>query len=167
VDRLLRALPQVAVVAGALLLAIFGWTKLVSHGGTEFVLPVRAALIEILLACLLFWALVAPSRSVTSRFFRWQPMVFLGTYSYGLYVYHYFVSYYLLTSQTEFSLTQQLGSHGLAVALQATVGIVVSLAIAYASYELFEKRLLSLKRFFGATENPRFRLNAKSEAVRL
>ena len=164
-DRLVRALPRVTVVAGALLLAIFGWTKLVSQGGTEFVLPVRAALIEILLACLLFWALVAPAQSVTSRFFRCRTMVFLGTYSYGLYVYHHFISYYLLTNKTEFTLTQQLGSHGLAVALQATVGTVVSLAIAYASYELFEKRFLSLKRFFGTAEKPRLPLNAVSEAV--
>jgi hypothetical protein len=31
----------------------FAWTRLVSQNGLEFVLPVRAALIQILLACLL------------------------------------------------------------------------------------------------------------------
>jgi len=34
------------------------------------------------------------------------------------------------------------------VALQATLGGLASLAIAYASYELFEKRFLRLKRLF-------------------
>ena len=69
-----------------------------SREGLELVLPVRAALILMLLACLLVWALIAPERSATSRFFRSRSMVFLGTYSYGLYVYHHFISYYL-TSQ--------------------------------------------------------------------
>jgi peptidoglycan/LPS O-acetylase OafA/YrhL len=34
------------------------------------------------------------------------------------------------------------------VALQATLGASVSLAVAYLSYELFEKRFLRLKRRF-------------------
>jgi peptidoglycan/LPS O-acetylase OafA/YrhL len=78
-------------------------------------------------------------------------MVFLGAYSYGLYVYHHFISYYLATNRTEFELTRWLGSHGLAVALQATAGIAASLMIAYLSYELFEKRFLKLKRLFETT----------------
>ncbi len=111
-------------------------------------LPVRAALILMLLACLLVWAIRAPERSATSRFFCCRPMVFLGTYSYGLYVYHHFISYYLTSNRTELELARWLGSHGAAVALQATLGAGVSLAIAYLSYELFEKRFLRLKRLF-------------------
>ena len=120
----------------------------------ELVLPVRAALILMLLACLLVWALIAPERSATSRFFRSRSMVFLGTYSYGLYVYHHFISYYLTTNRTEFELAHWLGSHGAAVALQATVGASVSLALAYLSYELFEKRFLRLKRLFETAKEP-------------
>ena len=163
-DRLMWALPRVTIVAGALVMATFGWTRLITQDGMEFVAPVRAALIEILLACLLFWVLVAPTQSATSRFFRCRTMVFLGTYSYGLYVYHHFISYYLMTNRTEFALAERLGSHGLAVTLQATAGIVVSIAIAYASYELFEKRFLSLKRLFGTEEKPRAHRIAASEA---
>ena len=74
--------------------------------------------------------------------------MFLGTYSYGLYVYHHFISYYLTINRTEFELARWLGSHGAAVALQATLGVVASLGIAYISYEYFEKRFLGLKRFF-------------------
>ena len=118
------------------------------------VLPLRAALILVLLACLLLSALIAPERSATSRFFRSRFMVFLGTYSYGLYVYHHFISYYLTTNRTEFALAHWLGSHGAAVALQATLGASASLALAYLSYELFEKRFLRLKRLFATTEEP-------------
>ena len=132
----------------------FVWTRLVSREGLELVLPVRAALILMLLACLLVWALIAPERSATSRFFCSRAMVFLGTYSYGLYVYHHFISYYLTTNRTELELGQWLGSHGAAVALQATLGASVSLVVAYLSYQLFEKRFLRLKRLFETAKEP-------------
>jgi peptidoglycan/LPS O-acetylase OafA/YrhL len=147
-ERLMRALPWAAIVLGTLLAVTFVWTRLVSRQGLELVLPVRAALILMLLACLLVWAIRAPERSVTSRFFCCRPMVFLGTYSYGLYVYHHFISYYLTSNRTEFELALWLGSHGAAVALQAILGAGISLIIAYVSYELFEKRFLQLKRLF-------------------
>jgi hypothetical protein len=46
-------------------------------------------------------------------------MVIQGTHSYGLYVYHHFISYYLATNRTELELARWLGSHDAAVALQA------------------------------------------------
>ena len=75
-------------------------------------------------------------------------MTFLGTYSYGLYVYHHFISYYLTSNRTELPLARWLGWHFGAVLLQAVTGAGVSIAVAYASYELFEKRFLGLKRLF-------------------
>ncbi len=153
-DRLVRALPLVVTVASALLLLTFTWTRLVSRDSMELVLPVRAAVIQVLLACLLIAALVASERSSISRFFRSRWLVFLGTYSYGLYVYHHFISYYLTVNHTERELTAWLGSHGAAIALQATLGTAVSVAIAYVSYEFFEKRFLGLKRFYATDREP-------------
>lgn len=147
-DLLVQALPRVATIVGGVLLLTFMWTVLVSRQALELVVSVRAALFQILLACLLVWALIAPLQSVTSRFFRSRFMVVLGTYSYGLYVYHHFISYYLVSNRTELELARWLGSHGTAVALQATLGALASFALAYLSYELFEKRFLSLKRLF-------------------
>ena len=103
----------------------FGWTRLVTRESMEIVLPIRASLIQVLLGCLLLWTLVAPRGSSISRFFRSRWLMFLGTYSYGLYVYHHFISYYLTVNQTEFELARWLGSHGAAVALQATAGVAV------------------------------------------
>jgi peptidoglycan/LPS O-acetylase OafA/YrhL len=153
-ERLMRGLPWVVAVVGALLALTFTWTRLVSREGLELLLPVRAALILVLLVCLLVWALIAPERSATSRFFRSRVMVFLGTYSYGLYVYHHFISYYLSSNRAEFELAQWIGSHGAAVALQATLGASASLAVAYLSYEFFEKRFLRLKRLFETAKEP-------------
>jgi peptidoglycan/LPS O-acetylase OafA/YrhL len=153
-ERLAGALPLTVAVVAGLLAVTFVWTLLVSRQGLEFVLPVRAALILMLLACLLVWALIAPERSATSRFFCSRPMVFLGTYSYGLYVYHHFISYYLTTNRTDLELASWVGSHLVAVALQATVGVSASLALACLSYELFEKRFLRLKRLFERAKEP-------------
>jgi peptidoglycan/LPS O-acetylase OafA/YrhL len=152
--RLAGALPLVVTVVAGLLAVTFVWTRLVSREGLQLVLPVRAALILMLLACLLVWALIAPGRSATSRFFRSRSMVFLGTYSYGLYVYHHFISYYLIANRTDLELAGWLGSHSAAVALQATLGASASLALAYLSYELFEKRFLRLKRLFERAKQP-------------
>jgi peptidoglycan/LPS O-acetylase OafA/YrhL len=153
-DRLMRALSPAVAVVGGMLAVTFVWTLLVSRQGLEFVLPVRAALIEILLACLLVWAVIAPERSASSRFFCSRGMVFLGTYSYGLYVYHHFISYYLTANRTDLELAGWLGSHLAVVAVQAVLGASVSLALAYLSYELFEKRFLSLKRLFATPKAP-------------
>jgi len=147
-DWLVRALPRIATMIGGLVVVTFVWTVLVSRQGLDVVGSIRAALLQILLACVLVGVLIAPKQSMVSRVFRSRLMVFLGTYSYGLYVYHHFISYYLTSNRTELELAQWLGSHALAVALQATLGILISVALAYLSYELFEKRFLSLKRRF-------------------
>ena len=81
-------------------------------------------------------------------------MIFLGKISYGLYVYHHLISYYYLTHQTEFVLAEKLGSHFAAVLFQATVGMAISIFIAFVSYELFEKHFLSLKRLWPSNSPP-------------
>lgn len=92
-------------------------------------------------------------------------MVFLGTYSYGLYVYHHFISFYLTSNRIEFALANSLGSHGAAVALQATLGALASLVVAFLSYELFEKRFLRLKRLFATAKEPALERPAEGAAA--
>jgi len=153
-QQLARALPTVVALVAGLLAITFAWTHLVSREGPQVVGTIRAVLIVMSLACLLLWVLIAPQRSTTSRIFRSRSLVFLGTYSYGLYVYHHFISYYLTINRTELELAQWLGSHSAAVAVQATLGASASLALAYLSYELYEKRFLRLKRLFKTDEEP-------------
>lgn len=144
---LMRNLPRLAIAVGVLLLGTYGWV-LMSSRGLTIVYPIRLALILFLLAALLLHALVAPAGSATSRFFRSPTMVFLGTYSYGLYVYHHFLSYYMLSHHTHLQVQEWLGSHLAATLAQTVVGIVITIVIAYLSYHLFEKKFLSLKRLF-------------------
>lgn len=149
-DRLVRSMPKVAAFAGALFVASFAWSRLAASHGDVFVMALRAGVIQILLACLLLWAITAPSRASVSRFFRSRAMTRLGTYSYGLYVYHHFISYYLGTHRTELVIAEWIGSHTAAVALQACAGMTASFFIAYLSYEYFETRFLDMKRHFTA-----------------
>jgi peptidoglycan/LPS O-acetylase OafA/YrhL len=141
---LVRALPRVVLLTAVLFLARFGWSRLTS-AGSSVLHPIRESLMTVFLGSLLVWALVSEPRSAIGRFFSSRAMVFLGTYSYGLYVYHHFFSYYMTTHGTEFALTERIGSHGLAVLVQAVVGIALSLAVSVASYQLFEKSFLRLK----------------------
>jgi peptidoglycan/LPS O-acetylase OafA/YrhL len=153
--RLVWALPRVTTVVVGLLAATVVWVRVLgARHGVELAAGVRPMLFLMLLACLLMVALVASERAVASRFFRSRFMVFLGTYSYGLYVYHHFIAWYLIDNRTELELTRWLGSEGAAVALQATLGASASLGIAYLSYELFEKRFLQLKPLFEAAKKP-------------
>jgi peptidoglycan/LPS O-acetylase OafA/YrhL len=142
-----RYVPRVAAGAAAMVAITFAWTKTIRQA-MDVVLPIRASLVLVLLATLLLWALIAPRGSATSRIFCSRPLTFLGTYSYGLYVYHHFISYYLSTHRTELVVARWLGSHSAAVALQSTLGIAVSVGVAWLSYELFERKFLSLKTHF-------------------
>ena len=152
--RLQRALPTVASVTAVLVIATFAWTRVMADPALTLLLPLRAAFLQILLACLLFWALVAPERAAVTQFFTSRPMTLLGKYSYGLYVYHHFISYYFTSNRTELELARWFGSHGIAVIVQAAVGIAASCALAYVSYEFFEKRFLDFKHLYEAKPVP-------------
>lgn len=162
VAHLVRAVPRTLAVTGALLAVTFVWTRLLSHSELGFALAIRSALIQIWLACLLVWALTAPERSTIARFFCSRLMVFLGTYSYGLYVYHHFISFYLTSNRTDLALTHWLGYHSAAVALQTTLGVSASLALAYVSYELFEKRFLRFKHLFRSARSSSEAISAEA-----
>jgi peptidoglycan/LPS O-acetylase OafA/YrhL len=149
-----RAVAPVAAVVAAVLLFQFGLHR-VTEFGVQAMRPFRLGLFRVLFAALLVQALFAPATSLFSRFFRSGVMTALGKYSYGLYVYHHFLSYYFVTHGTEFALARLVGSHTLAVAIQALAGMAASTAVAWLSYEYFEKYFLQLKRFWPSSTKPR------------
>lgn len=154
-ERLVRSIPVIVTVVGGLLAATFVFTVFTSRTSASQLWPLlsaRAALILLLLGCLLLWAINSPERSATSRFFRSGPMVFLGTYSYGLYVYHHFISYYLDVNRDALGLAGWVGAPWAAMMVEAALGASASLALAYVSYEFYEKPFLSLKRYFAPCE---------------
>lgn len=147
---IMRWNPRISALAGGALVASFVWNRFTPLGA-DWMRPVRGSLILVLLAGMLLWALTAEPRAVVARFFTTRTMTFFGVYSYGLYVYHHFFSYYFMTHGTEFALARALGvRHGAAVGLQATVGIAASIVVAYASYHLYEKHFLTLKKLWSS-----------------
>ncbi|HVP60687.1 MAG TPA: acyltransferase [Myxococcaceae bacterium] len=153
-ERIRWLLPRLAAAAGALFGVRFLWSRLTPLWSAPL-FQVRESLLVVLLACLLLRALTAPCEAPVVRAFSSRTMRWFGTYSYGLYVYHHFLSFYFSSHKTEHALAARLGSHALAVALQAVVGVGVSCAVAFASYHLLEKRFLALKDRLTGGEQPR------------
>jgi peptidoglycan/LPS O-acetylase OafA/YrhL len=85
-------------------------------------------------------------KSLFARFGRLSPLRVLGRYSYGLYVYHLIAGFalsYLLSWLQE--RTHSVVGGGILFTIFVFFG---SLIMAVASYELYERRFLRLKRYF-------------------
>jgi peptidoglycan/LPS O-acetylase OafA/YrhL len=74
----------------------------------------------------------------------------MGRYSYGLYVFHGIVAYYLGIHLGAAYFGRYAGSHTGGLLLQALVGSVISIIISVASYHAYETPFLRLKRKFSA-----------------
>jgi peptidoglycan/LPS O-acetylase OafA/YrhL len=146
-EKIVRGVPWAAAICVGLFALTLVWVK-ISGAQLDFVHAFRLVVIQVMMAALLMWALIAPPASHTARFFRSRVLAFLGTYSYGIYVYHHFFSYYLINHRTEHVVAGWVGSHLAAVLLQAVAGSAAAIGIAYLSYELIEKKFLGLKRHF-------------------
>ena len=144
----IRRLVVPLTLAGLGLLAIqFGVRHLTSYGNA--LESVRGGAFHLLLAALLLTSLLGPPSSGWSKFLLSRPLAFLGKYSYGLYVYHHFFSYYFMSHHTDLTLAARLGCSSIAaLLLQAGAGIATSIIIAWLSYEYFEKHFLRLKRYW-------------------
>jgi peptidoglycan/LPS O-acetylase OafA/YrhL len=143
-DALARFTQRLAI-GGVVLFAASHLVSTVEPGLFGPMRQLRTSLFMIFLGHMMIAALRSPSRAWLSRFFG-PKLQFLGTYSYGLYVFHHLISYYFVAHRTEFVVAKWVGSHTVAVFLQALAGMSLSLGIAMASYHLFEKRFLVLKR---------------------
>jgi peptidoglycan/LPS O-acetylase OafA/YrhL len=144
-EPLVRRAGPAALWIAAVTLAVSAWCAGIQTG-----LPVLHQIRNSLYA-LFFGALTLLSLAPDGNFarvFRNRALRTLGKYSYGLYVYHGMFSYFLVERHTEERLTAALGSHAAAMVARALLGFGASFLVSWASYELFERRFLALKRFF-------------------
>jgi peptidoglycan/LPS O-acetylase OafA/YrhL len=152
--RLTQSIKPLSLAGLALCVGCWGADKLTNARWPQFH-QLRAAGISLLLAMLMLAALTAPEGSLTARAFGARSLRFLGKYSYGLYVFHHFVSFYLVKHKTEFWVASWVGSHTLAVALQASFGVTLSLLLAVASYHCFEMPFIAMKRHWSSVGAPK------------
>jgi peptidoglycan/LPS O-acetylase OafA/YrhL len=132
------------VPLAGLVLLVSSWNAL---RGTfsSVLLPVRGTLIALTFGALLVTSLVAENGSVLSRLLRSRVMCFLGTRSYGLYVFHGVIAYGMGEHRSELdALAARIGSSA-ALVVEACAGAGASILVAAASYELWEKPFLRLK----------------------
>jgi peptidoglycan/LPS O-acetylase OafA/YrhL len=107
----------------------------------------------------MYAALIATviARPTFTRFvFENGFMRFFGKYSYGLYVFHYSLDA-ALTQLLRRKFNETFHSKAISVMLSAFIVTILAVIVAFASYHLYEKHFLKLKKHFeprGARERP-------------
>jgi peptidoglycan/LPS O-acetylase OafA/YrhL len=149
--RLARCARPALYATGGLALGLSMW-----HATTQILDPLtlelRRTVIGFFFGALLIQALTLGPGALWVRFLASKTMRLFGKYSYGLYVFHGIIAYALMEKQADAAwLTARLGSHLVAMMVQALAGAAFSLLVAVMSYELFEKHLLRLKDRFAAS----------------
>jgi peptidoglycan/LPS O-acetylase OafA/YrhL len=81
-----------------------------------------------------------------NKIFSSEILVWLGVYSYGIYVFHWLILQ-LLINKYEILFTQKGYSILFSYWLTRILGIAITLFISFVSYHLYEKKFLSLKRY--------------------
>jgi peptidoglycan/LPS O-acetylase OafA/YrhL len=107
--------------------------------------PLRESAWSFCFAAVVAFALTSSPASLVGKFFTSRAMTFLGKYSYGLYVFHAMLTYWLAEHHSLELFESFIPFHFLAILVQGALGIGVSILIALASFHFFEKRFLSLK----------------------
>jgi peptidoglycan/LPS O-acetylase OafA/YrhL len=108
----------------------------------------RYTLIALACAALIAWCL--RPRSLPRLIFELPPLRFFGKYSYGLYVLHYIAMDRMLLTFGGW-ISHHTSSQLIGQLVPGLMVFVISVAAAYSSYHLYEKRFLHLKRFFNYT----------------
>jgi peptidoglycan/LPS O-acetylase OafA/YrhL len=93
-------------------------------------------------------AVASSAKSLVVRALTAKPLLFLGKYSYGIYIFHHFLSWPSKFYNTVGQLTEVIGNQNLAILVNSAVGIGLSTFIAWVSFQVFESRFLKLKDVF-------------------
>jgi peptidoglycan/LPS O-acetylase OafA/YrhL len=107
-------------------------------------LSVHYTLMALGSAALIAWCL---RPSMLRRFFETRILRFFGKYSYGLYILHFIALEFLITTFRGW-IALVTPSKLAGVVGAGLLSLLVALVAAYASYNLYEKQFLRLKRYF-------------------
>jgi peptidoglycan/LPS O-acetylase OafA/YrhL len=150
-----RYLNPVAAGSALVLILVMVWTGPIQGTGMlpTLAVPVLAfgyTALALFFAAMLGKAVAAPTGQLSNRVLTSRVLVAFGKYSYALYLLHILVRDILqnqiLANRGGFPVIG--GSQIPAQLVVVAFGIGVSYAVAFASWHLFEKRILALKRFF-------------------
>ena len=152
-QRIRKRAPAAILAALAVILALSVPTRGMAQSSIEMQ-TLGYPVVAVLSAALIVFAIDPGARHTRlSRFFQTRPMRVLGKYSYALYVFHFPLAGVLeragLTVQT---FPRVRGSELPGAVAFTIIGMTLSLLIAIASWNLYEKHFLKLKRFFPRRE---------------
>ncbi len=147
-EWLVQRSTRAALALGGAIVTISAWCAVVRIG-LPLLHQVRSSLYALFFGALILLSLQRGT-NVLARAFQGGVLRFFGKYSYGLYVYHGLLTWYLLEHRVHERVDLLLPNHSLAIAATAVLGIGTSILVAVLSYELFEKRFLLLKKWFEA-----------------
>jgi peptidoglycan/LPS O-acetylase OafA/YrhL len=138
-------------VAGASAAALFVVAVLRRGLWTEDPLTITLGLtlLASLFGSALVLAVTSPAGSWLARTLTGRPLVAIGRYSYGIYVFHHFIALGMAQLFTVGDLPLVAGSRLPALAIYLLIGGGLSLAVAALSWHAFELRFLRLKERFG------------------
>ncbi len=145
---LVKPAKWIGLAAGAGLLALFIWRGESFSFKDPAVNTAGFSLLACFFAPILLWAVLAPEASAPGRFFNFAGLKFLGKYSYGLYVLHGLLHPALDRFFPIERLSLVLHSTLLGSMTHLALAAGISLLAAVASWHLYEKHFLKLKRFF-------------------
>ncbi len=148
--RTSRAVPMLAslarptaVLSGGLLVVIFVVRRRFDH--FDFTTQTYGfTLLAVFFSTVLFSAIVRPAHSLSSRVLSWAPLRYLGTISYGAYVFHQPLCYLIRKVWPRALQSNYIGNHLCFFA----VLLITTMALATASYYLYEIHFLKLKNRF-------------------
>jgi peptidoglycan/LPS O-acetylase OafA/YrhL len=145
-EGLARTMKRAAPAAIVLLVGLFALDAALHERWSPPIHHVRTAMWTVLFGALIVAAVGLPATHPLSRFLRSRPMVGLGKYSYGLYVFHHFVSSAFVKYGVEAKIASRVGSHTLAGIAVVALGFAASLGMALVSFRFYETRFLEMKR---------------------
>ena len=132
---------KVGQITFALATAIYLSLILSGHTRSDYLVST----VGVLLLGLAFGSLVfAVESGPSGRRFHSRTLQFFGTYSYGLYVFHQLLHPVYLS----WNFRPWFRSYTVSMFVWLAVVTLVTIGISLVSWHLFEKRILSLKRFF-------------------
>ena len=107
-----------------------------------------------LFTALVMAAIDAKKGSPLERTLTIKPLMILGKYSYGLYVYHALLTWPLKAYKMNLDLEVLVGGNSsLAWTVQFIVGTMVSLGLSYVSFHVLENKFIKLKDVFAPSSS--------------
>jgi peptidoglycan/LPS O-acetylase OafA/YrhL len=111
---------------------------------------IQYAIFDVGAALIAGWVVSGASigfRGLTGRLLEMKPLVYVGTISYGIYVYHYFIPYLMHKSLGVPSIAEVI-ARPYAWPLDSLLKGGITISVAALSWHFFERPINNLKRYF-------------------